>query len=143
MYTPIIRTMQAIGRMNLYLLSDGIWLCCYVLLLLLFVPKFTIIGIGIAYLLTTTVGIGFSYFYILKYYTTLTIRRSYFFKFFLLSGIIYGISKSVNSLELPLYLGLVGNFLAIILLGYFLVRWFNLLLPTEITKIKTIIRTKI
>jgi len=141
-FTPIVRTMQAIGRIKLYLISDVIWLCSYLFLLVLFVPKFSLVGIGVAHFLSTTIGMGFSYFYILKHYTTLKIKGEYFFKISLLGLLLWGISKGVQSLGLPLYLGLVGNFSAIIVLGYFLVRWFNLLSPTEINKVKKAIKMR-
>ncbi|MBI4723284.1 MAG: oligosaccharide flippase family protein [Candidatus Stahlbacteria bacterium] len=80
LYAPITTAMRAIGKIGLHLYANIIWVAGYAGFMVLLIPRFEIVGIGIAHLLATGMTLLFVFIYIVRYHTKLSIGADFFCK---------------------------------------------------------------
>jgi O-antigen/teichoic acid export membrane protein len=131
--------MRGIGKISLYLYSDVIWIFGYIVFMRLFIPRFGVQGVGIAYLSATIITLGFNFGYVVRFHTELKIDIKFFYKIIVFSLIFGVISYFVWQYILD---GLRWKLLFLFLfvgLGYFMfLLWANIFGTIEKERLKNL-----
>jgi O-antigen/teichoic acid export membrane protein len=90
LYAPIATAMRAIGKISLQLISNIVWVCAYVALMLIFLGRFGIVGVGIAHLLATVATLLYNFLYVVRYHTELRVDFRFLYKM-ITFGTIFGL----------------------------------------------------
>lgn len=122
LYSPVVTAMRATGKIVFHVVSAVIWICVYLVFILIFIQKFKIAGVGAAYLMATFCTLVFNIGWVSRQHTSLKFNPIFFYKV-IGAGVIIGLA-AFFAFRIPCF----DHKIELALLGFFVFAGYGIFL---------------